>query len=369
MTRSLIVACCILGTACGANKSPGWDGSTDGASEGWPDMTGHDVPDMATDIEEELCGGSSFSISRVIPDVMIVLDRSNSMADSPPTPPLWETIRTAITTVTASPRDTEIWFGLMSFPGPACAGLSNQCLHPGPTEVLVPVGEGAGASIASTLTGLTTCGGTPIALSLQSAGAYLDTLADGHPKYVLLATDGGPNCNAALDGSTCICTNPIGGCAINNENCLDHERTYDVLDALCSRGIETFVLGMGGAADWDWVMAAMAAHGCTGDAYAADDLTGITDVLNAIAGEVATCQFELTCADIPDANKVNFFYEPGHTPIPRDTGRTSGWDWIDPCDAGDVTGMVEFFGVDCENILTGAVESISAEFGCPTILI
>jgi hypothetical protein len=369
MIRTTFIAACIIAAGCGANKNPGWDGTTDTGTEGWPDMTGHDVPDMATDIEEELCGGSSFDISRVIPDVMIVLDRSNSMADSPPAPPLWETIRTAITTVTAAPRDTEIWFGLMSFPGPACAGLSNQCIHPGPTEVLVPVGEGAGASIASTLGGLATCGGTPIALSLQSAGAYLDTLADDHPKYVLLATDGGPNCNAALDGGTCICTNPLGGCAINNENCLDHERTYDVLDALCGRGIETFVLGMGGAADWDWVMAAMAAHGCTGDAYAADDLTGITDVLNAIAGEVATCQFELPCAEIPDLNKVNFFYEPGHTPIPRDTTHASGWDWVDPCEAGDVTGVVEFYGVDCDNILTGAVESISAEFGCPTILI
>jgi hypothetical protein len=322
---------------------------------------------VSTDHDEELCGGSSFDIARVIPDIMILLDRSNSMADTPPTPALWVTIQTAINAVTAPPRDTEIWFGLMTFPGPSCAGLTDQCIHPDPTDVLVPVDEGTSDDIASALAGLSTCGGTPIALSLQSAGAYLDTLTDGHPKYILLATDGGPNCNASLDGSSCICTNPLG-CSLNNENCLDHERTYGVLDDLCSRDIETFVLGMGGASTFDWVMTAMAAHGCTGDAYAADDLTGITDALTAIAGSVATCEFELTCADIPNLNRVNFFSEPGHVPIPRDETHTRGWDWSDPCDAGDETGTVEFYGVDCENILSGVYETITGEFGCPTII-
>jgi hypothetical protein len=361
-----VVATALAG--CGdLNGRPGLDSATgDTGGDAGGDVTGPDVP---TDVPEEICGGTSFSVDRVIPDVMIVLDRSNSMSDSPPTPPLWNTIRTALTTVTAAPRDEEIWFGLMSFPGPTCAGLTDQCIHPGPGDVLVPVAGGSGASIATTLEGLATCGGTPIAMSLQSAGAYLDTLADDHPRYVLLATDGGPNCNASLDGSTCICTNPLGGCAINNENCLDHLRTYDVLDALCARGIRTYVLGMGGAAAYDWVLEAMAAHGCTGDYHVADDLSGITGALEAIAGEVATCRFELACADIPDANKVNFFSEPGHVLVPRDVDRVEGWDWIEPCGAGVETGVVEFFGVDCEGILSGAYDSISAEFGCPTILI
>ena len=62
-------------------------------------------------------------------------------------------------------------------------------------------------------------------VTLQAARAYLDTLAaDGHPKFILLATDGAPNCNDALDGSSCACTNPLGGCILNPGNCLDDAR-------------------------------------------------------------------------------------------------------------------------------------------------
>jgi hypothetical protein len=112
----------------------------------------------------------------------------------------------------------------------------------------------------------------------------------------------------------------------------------------------------------------MAAHGCTGDDYSAADPSEIAAALESIAGEVVSCQFELDCADIPALDRVNFFYEPDHIPIPRDVTRASGWDWIVPCEGGATTGMVEFFGVDCDNILAGTYESITAEFGCPTII-
>lgn len=343
---------------------PGWDSTP---TDGWTDSTGWDT--TIPDIPEETCGGTTFEVSRVIPDILILLDRSNSMSDTPPSPPLWDTIRGAIDNVTLPPHDASIWFGLMSFPGSTCSGLTDQCVHPEWSDVLVPVAADNHTAISTSLTGLSTCGGTPIAMSLQNAWTYLTTLDDGHPKYVLLATDGAPNCNESLDGSTCVCTNPLGGCALNSGNCLDDARTYSVLDTMCDAGVPTFVLGMGGAASWSDVMNQMATHGCTDHYYAADDPASIGTALEEIAGAVATCSFQMNCADIPDPNKVNFFYEPDHTPIPRDTGHTAGWDWTDPCDPGDVTGTVEFFGVDCDNILSGSFESISAEFGCETILL
>ena len=326
-------------------------------------------PDTPEAYEPELCGESDFNISRVIPDILILLDRSNSMSQPPPTPPLWNTIRNAIITVTATMADS-IWFGLMAFPNSkapnVCAGLSNQCTAPAPEGWNVPIAETTLAlDIETALMALTTCGGTPIAMSLQSAGQYLLTLTDDHPKYIILATDGAPNCNESLS-SPCTCTGT--NCAINPLNCLDDVRTYGVLAELCANGINTYILGMGGAAEWADVMNQMAINGCTGMPYAADDPASIQAALDDIAGAVASCQFDLNCADIPDPDMVNFYFD--GEPIPRDTSHTNGWDWIDPCDSTiDESGIVEFFGVPCERIMNREVETVSATFGCPTFVI
>ena len=373
MTRSfqshaLALACIFaLSSACGGRVvSKDHDGFDNGDTPG--DHSGDwSLDGPGSDVEEEICGASDFDIARVIPDILILLDRSISMSTSPPDPTVWDTIRPALVTVTESPMDEGIWFGLMMFPGPDCEGGGSMCSEPDPGDVLVPVGPGSHPDIETELGSLDTCGATPVALSLQSAGEYLDGLTDGHPKYILLATDGAPNCNDSLDGSTCTCT-VDSGCGSNDQFCLDNERTYDVLDDLCASGIETFVLGMGGAAEWAWVMSEMADHGCTGDYYPADDLESIGAALDAITGSIVTCQFELRCADIPDLGKVNFYYDPGHVIIPRDESRTSGWDWIDPCDTGDTTGTIEFFGEFCDGIMDRAYDAIRAEFGCPTVV-
>lgn len=363
---SVILLAVLFAVSCGCgsvvDKEMDLDGSGDARNDRYDMNT-----DVGSDIEEEICGGSDLDIARVIPDILILLDRSLSMSSTPPSPPLWDTIRPAIVTVTEPPMDEGIWFGLMTFPGPDCTRSGPMCTEPDSSDVLVPVGPGSHGDISTELDRLNTCGATPIAMSLQSAGAYLETLTDGHPKYILLATDGAPNCNDSLDGDTCTCT-VESGCASNDEFCLDDERTNGVLDDLCAGGISTFVLGMGGAAEWASVMSAMAEHGCTEDYYPADDPDSIADALDAITGSVVTCQFELVCADIPDLGKVNFYYEPGHVVIPRDEGRTSGWDWVDFCDPGDTTGMVEFFGEYCDGIMDRTYDAITAEFGCPTVI-
>lgn len=333
---------------------------------------GNDTPDSPLDLPviegEELCGEAEFNVLRVIPDVLILLDRSNSMSDSPPEPPLWDTIRDAIVTVTSG-LDDSIWFGLMTFPNStppfACSGLSHQCQHPAPTAVLVEVGAGTSDAIKSGLASLATCGGTPIAMSLQSAQQYLLTLPDDHPKYILLATDGAPNCNAALDGSTCRCTGD--NCAINNKNCLDDARTYDVLDTLCENGIDSYILGMGGATSWGDVFDAMADHGCTDTYYETEDPASIQGALEAITGTIASCRFELDCSEIPDPGKVNFYFD-GNI-VPMDPSSIDGWNWVVPCDGGAGTGVVEFYGTYCDMIKCGGVGTVSATFGCPTVLI
>ena len=377
----------VLAAACGGNKNGG-DGTGDG-TEGMdlpegvdtpidqppPDGTDQPPPDLPDILyEPELCGEANFNIARIIPDILIVLDRSNSMA-LPTDSPLWNVIRQAIIEVTRA-MDDAIWFGLMSFPSSldpnACEGSMNTCAAPG--TVLVPVAADNAAAIETALMSLTTCGGTPTAVTLQSASDYLTTLTDDHPSYIILATDGAPNCNETLDGATCTCTSAAGctGTSGQHLNCLDDTRTYGALDILCTAETHTYILGMGGATSWTEVLQGMATHGCTDTPYAVNDPDAIQAALDEIAGAVASCQFEMNCADIPEPGKVNFYFTTGTETnvVPRDSGHADGWDWVDPCDStSDPSGMIEFFGPACDRILNREVDEVSATFGCPTIII
>ncbi len=319
---------------------------------------------------EEVCAETAFAAWRVVPDVLIALDRSNSMYDTPPWPRMWDTIRNALYDITEPPRDAAIWFGLLVFPGPSCRPGDPDpvtgCQAPVPSEINVRVGADRHDEIETALTSMSTCGGTPIAETLQAAGRYLNGLSDHHQKYVLLATDGAPNCNLALDGDSCTCTSSYS-CSMANWNCLDDARTYAILDDMCADGIETYVLGLGAAAEWEAVQAEMASHGCTDDYYLAEEPDEIERALEDIAADVETCQIEMYCRDVSHADEVNFYTLPGGAVVPRDTSRTAGWDWIDPCGPGVSIGLVEFFGLDCDVLLSDDLARLEGTSGCPTI--
>lgn len=345
----------------GDNDGNGSDSTGDngGGDHGLPDSDGV-VADLG-----ELCGEAAFNVGRVTPDMLILLDRSLSMTMSDP--PLWNIIRPALVTVTSA-TDDGIWYGLMSFPNSiepdACGGYGNQCTPP--TEALVPVGPDASGAIESALDSLDTCGATPTALSLENAHQVLAAAATGHPQYILLATDGAPNCNESLDGDTCRCT--TGDCGRNPQYCLDDARTYAALDAACAADVHTFILGMGGATEYSDVLEQMAVHGCTTTFYAAQEPEEIQAALDAITGSIATCQYEVSCADIPDPTKVNFYFD--GAVVPRDPSHESGWDWTDPCEStSDTRGAIEFYGSHCDLIMSGGVASITALYGCPSTMI
>ena len=109
------------------------DGDSDGDSDSDADLSDGGDPDAARDTgadvrddSDGICDEIGFAIERVVPDMLIVLDRSNSMRDDGH----WTPVREAIYSVTAE-MDRAIWFGLMGFPNAEaprpCSGLSNQC--------------------------------------------------------------------------------------------------------------------------------------------------------------------------------------------------------------------------------------------------
>jgi len=311
------------------------------------------------------CGEQAFAINRAVPDVLIILDGSGSMAEG--APPLWNTSRSAIYDITSA-MDQQIWFGLMVFPASTatCSIWDEYLSCAAPAAPLVPVGPGKAAIIKSTLSSAKACGGTPTAAVLAKARQYLQTglPANGHARAVLLATDGAPNCNTSLNPSTCTCSFGTTGQCDSADNCLDDQLTYKALDELCAAGIKTYVIGLGGSTVLTGVLGAMAQHGCTGNAYAANDPSSVKAAFQTITSGIASCAFEVECSKVQNPYLVNFYFD-GKV-VPRTPSKQSGWEWTTQCQGGTGKGVVEFFGADCEAVKASTVKVISAKFGCAT---
>lgn len=117
------------------------------------------------------------------------------------------------------------------------------------TQVPAEVG-GNNAAVDDVLEGITPAGGTPTARILQIVAENAEFMREepATKRYVILITDGLPNCNDKLSACTA-CTNtgridtnpPCGGLI----NCLDDTRVIDAVKALKTKGVDTFVIGFG----------------------------------------------------------------------------------------------------------------------------
>src|SRR5690606_24704447 len=129
-------------------------------------------------------------------------------------------------------------------------------------------------------------------------------------KYVLLATDGGPNCNSDNTCDRMRCTPWLDGqgseenncCAGAGEYCLDDESVLETIEALRKADIPTFVVGIPGTERYAPYLDAFAeAGGVPSDgehayyAVPADGgVQGLVDVLHEITQLlVRSCEVEL----------------------------------------------------------------------------
>ena len=338
------------------------DGDADTDADSDADGDADADSDADTDYDGYVCDEAAFDISLLTPDMLIVLDRSYSMGREG----YWVPTLEALHMVTES-LDLLIWFGLMIFPNTedpnACIGTTDQCTAP--RAPVVNCASGNAEAIRTTLDDTLPCGGTPIAMSLEAGGRYLRDLTPttGHPPYIVLATDGAPNCNGGLDGTTCTCTAPTGGCDPNIYNCLDDARTFSVIDSLHEAGIRVFVIGINTSA-WVETLNSMAARGGTGSAIMADDLETIVGALTEVTGAAASCEFELGSPDpSADPDLVNFYFDGEPVPLDDDGTCDNGWSWVDEAHT-----RVRFCGTYCEQLRSHTVAEVRATYGCPTII-
>jgi hypothetical protein len=306
------------------------------------------------------------------PTIYYVLDRSGSMNELNK----WANIQNVLERlfIALGPRAS---VGAAVFPDPIADGcfVGVEVFPPrrgdspagtaGPTE----------AALINVLSRIPAAGGTPTAVTLTSLLPKLKALPG--KTYVVLATDGGPNCNssASCGADQCIlnietasgcsptgpscCTDPNTG---GPQECLDAQPTIDAVKAIASAGIPVYVVGVPGSAPYASLLDQMAlaggtARGSEPQYYAIDtaDQTAFLASLSNIAAKITgSCTLDLGTVP-PDPSLVNVFFD--EKPIPQ--SGPDGW----TLDGSSVT----ILGVSCQKILDGSVLDVRVVAGCPTL--
>lgn len=252
-------------------SADGRDGGADGGSKSGPGGPGGVV-------DPNNCGQENFRTGRVVPDMLIVLDRSASMLTA--TVDRWTPAVTAIKGITRT-FDQGLRFGLMIFPG-----LDSDC---GPGELYVKIGAGTAGEIGNVLGTMVPGGGTPTGDSLNAALSALQASSTPGdtaqpPRYVLLLTDGQPTCPAA------------GGSSTRRPELLapDKALTLQAIDALRAADVRTFVVGYDAAIDAQFAstLTEFAQHGGTERFYAVEDEFSLFEAFETIADSVIACNFQ-----------------------------------------------------------------------------
>jgi hypothetical protein len=230
---------------------------------------------------------------RIAPEILIVLDRSLSMGQEN----RWAPSVSGIEKITADLQD-RVSFGLMTFPGTGGGGGrgGGGNLSCGAGTVNVPIATNSAGAIANALNGMQPGGATPTAVTLTAAREFYadrkgDPDAPPAPQYVLLVTDGAPNCT---DGQP-----PTGGMstAIGSLEPAQVDASIAEIKAMTKAGVKTYVLGYDTQNDatLKGALDRMAQAGGTGDKAhrAVENEQTLVDQLRKVTEFAIGCDFEL----------------------------------------------------------------------------
>lgn len=318
------------------------------------------------------CGCLEISLLTDQPNLYFVLDRSGSMLDSNK----WGTVRQVVADVVQKigPRAK---FGVAVFSDPT----GNGCT-PGKEVMPVRVGDspagtpGTTTSLVIATTNVAANGGTPTAASITALTPNILGLPGR--TFVILATDGGPNCNssAMCDANSCIANIedaggcPAGGppncCAGSSDaalNCLDAQPTLDAITTLKQANVPVYVIGIPGSAPYATLLDEMASAGGTARAsepkyYSVDttDSAALEDALSQVAAKItASCSFPLSPPP-QDPSLLNVYFD--DVVVPKDP--ENGWSY----DGSTLT----LLGSACDEVTSGKVLNLRVIAGCPTVV-
>ena len=208
-------------------------------------------------------------------DLLLVLDRSSSMSNDITTDSAcntgsgaaacttkWSTMTASLTQVfAASPAGVQ--WGLKFFTSPKG---STCTVNPGAD---VAVGPNTATQIQTAIAGTSPANQTPTTAAIQAAVAYYGTVNDGLAHYIILATDGQPNCDPGTSSSVTDASVQDAAAAIA---------------AGAVAGIKTYVIGIGPSVG---SLTSFAQAGGTGTYFSATSPDALTAALTSIVGAVA----------------------------------------------------------------------------------
>ncbi|HEX4339048.1 MAG TPA: hypothetical protein VH062_24240 [Polyangiaceae bacterium] len=390
------------GTSSGASgTSPGSAGRSGDGSDGGPTGGGTagssptdagSVPGCGQSIEGlGSCGQQSVGARIRHPQMLIVMDKSGSMTDQPAgfDVSIWDGVKAALKTSLEAVAG-RVSFGLELFPFPSDAShpialdcTTNCCEMPATPDINVPIESGTTAlpKILAALDATSPGGGTPTAVALHRAYEYFTKGAGAAlsgEKYVMLATDGGPNCNTGLtcDSAGCStnleghCTGSLNCCANYGQACVDDAATTAELEALHAAGIATFVVGIPGSEAYSRFLDGFAVSGGETNPKAppsyyrvdaAAGVAGLTNVFSDITTQLVTaCELDLEMPPV-DPRQVNVAIDCNVVPSGGDG--PDGW----RLDVDSDPARVLFEGTLCRYMQTEGAHRVDIVFGCPTV--
>jgi hypothetical protein len=291
---------------------------------------------------------------------MFVLDRSTSMAarmsSGQGAQTRWEALSSALSTV-LPPVDKSLAIGALLFPN--LSPSTPNCSVPSQAEL--PPATGNVASLTRLMNAYPPDGSTPTASAIDVAARYLLSLRTATTaRALVLATDGGPDCNAALSPRTCHCLTTTGnnGCA-SALQCLDDDRTVQTIAGFQAQGLPTYVIGLGnqGDVELDDALNAMAIAGGRPQRdggpsfYPTSSSEDLNAALSAIRDQVGACTF-LT-SSVPNHDGAMVIHE-GNAEIPPEQ-----WIWGDKSN-----GEILLLGEACRALGNAQTPTLTATLAC-----
>lgn len=322
------------------------------------------------------------------PNLYFVVDRSGSMG-APFEGSAYNRYKTALSSITdlLNQIGHRVRYGAAVFPSTAAPESCAAGQQVFPTVRGDPVECATSGRVGPVLRDLTLRlsdigpdGATPTAATLESILPTLSELEGD--TFVVLVTDGAPNCNleGACSAAECTlniemltvgdrvcdasynCCDPKNTGANAGSYCTDSAASLSAVTALAEAGIMTYVIGMPGADPYAALLDELAAAGGTArgaetDYYAVGDADALREALRDIGTGIAiSCSIDLE-EPPDDPSRVNVYFD--GTVVPGD--ETDGWVW-------DGESHIEVRGEACDELRSGEIREARVVFGCDTVV-